>query len=134
MVKGWRLHAGYTLLREDIRVKSGEVDIINNALNETADPKHQFSVRSSIDLPQNVEFDIGLRWVDTLRLNNNGVVATVPSYFELDARLAWRPTPDLELAIVGQSLLHDQHVEYGLPGPGREEIERSVYAKLTWRY
>jgi iron complex outermembrane receptor protein len=130
--KGWRLHAGYTLLREDIDVKSGEADL-NNGLNETADPRHQFSLRSSWDLPKQVELDAGLRWVDVLRMNANGTVARVPSYWELDVRLGWRPTDQLELSLVGQSLLHDQHAEYGLLAE-REEIERSVYAKVVWRY
>ncbi|MDF3056401.1 MAG: TonB-dependent receptor [Rariglobus sp.] len=134
VMKGWRLHAGYTLLQEDIRVKSGEVDVINNGLNETADPQNQFSIRSSWDLPGHVELDVGLRWVDSLRINNGGTAATVPSYTEMDLRLAWRPSPALEFSVVGQNLLHDQHPEYGVPGPAREEIERSVYAKVTWRY
>ena len=133
VVEGWRLHAGYTLLREDIRVKSGEFDL-NNGRNETADPRHQFSLRSSMDLPRRIELDAGLRWVDTLRLNDSGTVAKVPSYFELDVRLAWRPVEDFELALVGQNLLHDQHPEYGVPGPAREEVERSLYAKMTWEY
>jgi iron complex outermembrane receptor protein len=130
--KGWRLHAGYTLLREDIDVKSGESDL-NDGLNETADPRHQFSLRSSWDLPKQVELDAGLRWVDVLRMNANGTVARVPSYWELDVRLGWRPTDQLELSLVGQSLLHNQHAEYGLLAE-REEIERSVYAKVVWRY
>lgn len=134
VIKGWRLHGGYTLLREDIRVKPGQVDVINNGLNETADPRHQFSIRSSMDLPRRIELDAGLRWVDTLRMNNAGAVAKVPSYFELDVRLAWHPTPDLEFSVVGQNLLHDRHAEYGVPGPAREEVERSVYAKIAWRY
>lgn len=133
VVKGWRLQGGYTLLREDIRVKPGGSDL-NNALNETADPRHQFSIRSSMDLPHQIEFDTGLRWVDTLRINNAGTVAKVPSYFELEARLAWHPTANLELSLVGQNLLHDHHAEYGVPGPNREEVERSVYAKVAWRY
>jgi len=133
VVKGWRLRGGYTLLREDIRVKPGGSDL-NNALNETADPRHQFSIHSSMDLPHQIEFDTGLRWVDTLRMNNTGAVAKVPSYFELDVRLAWHPAQNLELSLVGQNLLHDHHAEYGLPGPNREEIERGVYAKVVWRY
>lgn len=132
VVKGWRLHAGYTLLREDIDLKDGAFDL-NNGLNETADPRHQFSLRSSWDLPRDVELDAGLRWVDVLRMNNNGAVARVPSYWELDVRLGWRLSNGLELSLVGQSLLHDQHAEYGLPAD-REEIERSVYAKVVWRY
>jgi hypothetical protein len=30
--------------------------------------------------------------------------------------------------------LHDQHAEYGAPGPTRSEITRSGYAKLSWHY
>ena len=47
----WRLHGGYDFLSEDIHVKSGKTDF-NNALNETADPEHKFSIRSSMDLPR----------------------------------------------------------------------------------
>ncbi len=129
----WRLHGGYNFLKENIRVKAGRVDL-NNALNETADPEQQFSLRSSMDLPHGVELDAGLRWVDTLRNNNNGVVGTVPSYFELDARVGWNVTKGTEASIVGQNLLHRHHAEYGVPGPGREEVERGVYGKVSWRF
>jgi iron complex outermembrane receptor protein len=129
----WRLRGSYNLLKEDLRVKPGQFDL-NHALNETSDPQQQFSLRSSMNLPGNLELDGGLRWVDTLRLNNSGVVATVPSYFEAEVRLAWHPTAHLELAIVGQNLLHDHHPEYGIPGPTRDEIGRSVYAKVSFRW
>jgi len=129
----WRLHGGYTLLKEHLRIKPGQVDF-SNAHNETADPQQQFSLRSSMDLKHNVELDAGLRWVDTLHNNNGPTVGTVPSYFELDAHLSWRPSEALELSIVGQNLLHDHHPEYGFPNATREEIERSVYGKVVWRY
>jgi len=129
----WRLHGGYDLLKEDIRVKPGKFDI-NDALNETADPQQQFSIRSSMDLPKNIQFDATLRWVDELQNNNGATVGTVPSYFELDARLAWRPIKSLELSVVGQNLLHDHHPEYGFPGPTRVEISRGVYGKVSWEF
>jgi len=129
----WRLHGGYDLLKEDLRIKPGKSDI-NNALNETADPQQQFSIRSSMDLPKNVSFDTTLRWVDELHNNNGATVGIVPSYFELDARIAWRPVKNLELSLVGQNLLHDRHPEYGFPGPAREEIVRSVYGKISWQF
>jgi iron complex outermembrane receptor protein len=129
----WRLHGGYDLLEEHIRVKPGQVDF-SHGLNETADPRHQFSLRSSMDLPQNVDLDTDLRWVDRLHNNNGPIAGSVPSYFELDARLGWNPTKRLELSLVGQNLLHNHHPEYGFPGPTREEIERSVYGKVEWRY
>jgi iron complex outermembrane receptor protein len=129
----WRLHGGYDLLKEDLHVKPGKFDI-NNALNETADPQQQFSLRSSMDLPENIDFDTTLRWVDTLHNNNGATVGTVPSYFELDARLAWRPVKKLELSVVGQNLLHDHHPEFGFPSATREEIARSVYGKVSWEF
>ena len=85
-----------------------------------------------MDLPQNMELDAGLRWVDSFRFNNGGAPATIPNYVELDARLGWRPRKNFELSIVGQNLLHDHHLEY-YTSP-REEIVRSVYGKVTWRF
>jgi iron complex outermembrane receptor protein len=129
----WRLHGGYDLLKEDIHVKPGEYDF-NDALNETSDPQQQFQIRSSMDLPHNVDLDADLRWVDTLHNNNGPTPGTVPSYFELGSRIAWRVNKNVELSIVGQNLLHDRHPEYGFPGPDREEIVRSVYGKVACRF
>jgi len=129
----WRLRAGYDLLKEHVHVRPGEVDI-NHGLNETSDPEQQWSLRSSMDLPQNIEFDTGLRWVDTLHTHSGAVPQTVPSYYELEARLGWHPTKDLEISLVGQNLLHDQHPEYGVPSPTQVEIERSVYGKIAWHF
>ena len=133
VLDSWTLHGGYTLLREHLRVKPGQVDI-NDALNETADPEHQFSLRSSVELPQHIKFDPELRWVDTLHTNDGPTPGTVPSYLELNTRLAWQATRQLEVSVTGENLLHAHHPEYGFPEPTRVEIERSVYAKGTWRY
>jgi len=72
--------------------------------------------------------------VDTLHNNNGPNAGTVPSYFELDARLGWHLTKRVELSVVGQNLLHDHHPEYGFPGATREEIARSVYGKIAWQF
>lgn len=136
----WRLHSGYNLLLEHIRVKPGAVDT-TDATNETADPKGQFSLRSSMDLPHQLEWTAAVRWVDALHIDNGPTggpaVGIVPAYFELDSRLAWRPVPRLQLSLVGQNLLHDHHPEYGYPSPTppmRDEIVRSVYGKISWGY
>jgi iron complex outermembrane recepter protein len=133
VLDNWSLHAGYTWLREHLVVKPGQFDL-NDALNETADPKDQLSVRSSLDLPRQVQLDASLRWVDALHINEGPTLGTVPSYFELDSRLGWQASRQLELSIAGQNLLHARHPEYGYPSPTRTEIERSVYAKATWHY
>jgi len=131
VMDGWTVHGGYTLLREHLRVKPGQYDL-NAALNETADPEHQVSLRSSIDLPHQLKLDPELRWVDALPINNGPVLGTVPSYWELNTRMAWQASRQLELSLTGENLLHAHHPEYGFPEPTRVEIERSVYAKAMW--
>ncbi len=133
LLEGWRLHAGYNLLQEDLRVKPGEIDF-SNAHNETADPQQQFSLRSDVELRRNVDLDVAFRWVDTLHVNNAAVVGIVPSYSELNLRLAWQVTPRVQLSVVGENLLHAQHPEYGFPGPTRIEIERSVFGRVQCRF
>jgi len=129
----WSVRAGYNLLEERLRVREGSTDI-TNGLNETADPEQQVSLRTSLNLPRGLEFDAGLRWVDILHNNNGPEPGTVPHYLELDVRLGWQISRHLNFAVVGRNLLHDQHPEYGFPGPGRTEVERSLYGKLAWRY
>jgi iron complex outermembrane recepter protein len=129
----WSLHAGYDFLEERLHVRPGQFDL-SNAMNETADPRHQVSIRSAMNLASHVELDAALRWVDSLRISNGPATGEVPSYFELDTRLGWHVSERLELAVVGQNLLHAHHPEYGFPSPAREEIERSVYGKISWRY
>lgn len=133
VTEDWSLHAGYTLLRENLRVKPGQFDL-DDALNETADPRGQFSLRSALTLPRRTELMAALRWVDTLHTNNGPTPGTVPSYFELDTRLAWHLSTRLELSLAGQNLLHSRHPEYGFPDPARPEIERSAYGKIAYRY
>ena len=133
VLESWSLHAGYDLLEESLHVKPGQFDL-NDALNETSDPKHQASIRSSANLPLSIDFDVALRWVDALTTNSGPTPGRVPSYFELNTRLAWRAFENVELAIAGQNLLHAHHPEYGFPDPTRVEIQRSIYGKIAWHY
>jgi len=131
VVEGWRLHAGYGLVLENLWVDPGETDF-SNTLNETADPENRVSVRSSMDLPGGMELDAALRWVDAFIYNDNGAPGRVPGYVELDLRLGWRPLEELELSLVGQNLLNDQHPEYVISGGEQpKEIQRGFHGKVT---
>ena len=129
----WQLRGTYDLLKEKIGVKPGQFDL-NGGLNETSDPEQQFSVTSTMDLPDDLGLNAALRWVGALPNNSGPTPGTVPSYFELNIHLVWRPAKRLELSLLGQNLLHDRHPEYGFPSPTREEILRSIYGKAAWRY
>jgi iron complex outermembrane recepter protein len=133
MLDWWRWHTGYDYLKEHIQVKPGQTDLYN-ALSETADPENQFFLRSSLDLPCRVELDAAFRWIDTVHNNNGGTPGTVPSYGELDARLGWHATKNIELSVSGQNLLQAQHPEAGYPDSTQEQIIRSVFGKITWSF
>ena len=130
---GWRLHAGVEPLHEHLRVNAGQFDL-NAARNEIADPHDRAVLRSSWDLPHDLELDASLRWTAQREINNGPTIGIVPSYWDADLRLGWRVSPRLDLSLVGQNLLHDRHAEYGFPDATRIEIQRSVYAKAVWRF
>jgi len=131
----WRLHVGYNLLKEHIKIDPGSTDV-DGGFFETADPQQQVFVRSSLELTRNIDLSAGLRWVDELHMaqspTDGPALGTVPSYVELDARIGWRVNEHVELSLVGQNLLHDHHVEYGFPNASQGEIVRSVYAKVSY--
>lgn len=68
-----------------LRLKPGNRDL-NQATAATSDPSHQFQLRSSLDLPGHVEFDLALRRVGRVPVFVSGVAGFVPAYTELDAR------------------------------------------------
>ncbi len=122
----WHLRAGYTFLQKHVSIKPGGSDI-NRGRAEGNDPENQIVGQSMIDLPYHLEFDCNFRYVDDL------ASPAVPSYFTFDLRLAWHPIRNLELSIVGQNLWDEQHPEFG-PALTRQEIPRSVYGKVMWRF
>lgn len=122
----WRMHAGYTTIRTDIRNRPGSTDPSGGSV-EARDPEHIVTARAAFDLGRRVELDLTPRYVG--QIDNQDV----PAYVELGVRLGWTPRPDYELSVVGQNLLHDQHPEFGAPAT-RREIERSVYGKLVCRF
>lgn len=122
----WRLQASYTFLNVDITRAEGSRDI-GGGISEANDPRHQFTARAGFDLAHNIEADLWWRTVGALPN------PAVPGYSELNARLGWRPNPTIELALVGQDLLHDQHPEFGTSVPRRVEFERSVRVVFSLR-
>jgi iron complex outermembrane receptor protein len=122
----WRLRAGYTELRVSSQPQPGSPDR-SSSRSIAADPNHQFSLHSLLDLSASWDFDSTLRYVGPITNQS------VPGYTELDLRLGWRPAPRWELSLDGQNLLHNHHAEFNPPG-SRREIERSVSTKASWRF
>ena len=126
MAHSWRLHAAYTYLNTNLAFRPGSMDPLT-PVELDANPAHQFLLRSSHDVSRSVDLDVWLRAVDELPS------LSVPGYVDLDVNLNWRPRPNLELSLIGRSLLRDHHYEYGTDyfRTRPSQLERSVMAKAS---
>lgn len=125
----WRLSGHYTFLRMQLH-SAANTPVDEAAATEGQSPQNQVYLQSSHDLSHNIDFDVIGRYVGSMP------AIGIPSYISLDMRLAWRPSENLELAIVGQSLLDSHREEYRSEffGIDNTEVQRGVYGMATWRY
>jgi iron complex outermembrane recepter protein len=129
VVPKWRLVGSYSYLQMDISKNASSLDPTPDLPNGSS-PRHQWYVRSSIDLPKHFDTDTTLRFVDHLPGLN------IPSYYSLDAHVGWRPVPSVEFSIAGQNLLNNQHLEF-IPdfiNTSPTEVKRSIFGSITLKF
>ncbi len=128
----WDLVASYSFLKTDLRAVNGSTDFVELA-HEGSNPENQFSIRSHLNLGNNIELDKVLYYVD--ELPSASTTVSVDDYWRFDARLAWKPNDNIELSIVGQDIFGNGRLEYA-PAlyQNTAEIERSVYAQVKFKF
>ncbi len=119
----WRLGGTYTYLNTQIDKNLVVDPNIAEFVSKGVNPRHVVSIRSFLNVTPQIDFDAALRFVGSLPERN------IDSYTVMDARLAWRPFPKLELSLVGQNLLEEGHAEFSTL-----EVQRSVYGKIDWNF
>jgi iron complex outermembrane receptor protein len=129
----WRLTAGANWLHKDLRFKPGSFGVGGLQIAGN-DPEYQLSLRSTMDLGRAISVNIDLRQIGALP------APASPAYAELNARIAWAPSSNLEVSVTGSNLLHAYHSEFGTTqntlqvGPVGVKIARSVSGVLRWRF
>jgi len=124
--KGGRFQFGYSY----INIKAYPESVTNDPNAQfIEDPESLFFLRSLLSLRDGVEFDGMLRYSD-----NQWDFAD--AYFELDLRLGYKLNKNVELSLVGQNLLHDEHKEFraDFANVTQAEIQRAVYGKILVRF
>jgi iron complex outermembrane recepter protein len=117
----WRLRAGYTYARM-------EHEAAGTSLVAGYPPRNSAWLHSLLDLDRHWSLDGTLRYKDALP------TTPVPAFTEMDARLAWHPTSAVEVALLGENLLHDSHVEFCQDlWYDAAKIERSVGISVRFR-
>jgi iron complex outermembrane receptor protein len=123
VMPNWRLGGTYTYLNTQIDKNLVADPNIAELVSQGVNPRNVVSIRSYLNVTPQVDFDAALRFVGSLPERN------IDSYTVMDARLAWRPFPKLELSLVGQNLLEEGHAEFSTL-----EVQRSVYGKIDWHF
>jgi iron complex outermembrane receptor protein len=121
----WRLSPGVRLLRKRLAFAAGASELLGLAQSGN-DPRSQALVTSSMDIGPKLLLDATLRYVDSLPRPQ------LDSYYDLNAALTWRASPQLDLVVSGLNLLAPSHLEY--PPPGGVRIRRSVLVEARWRF
>ena len=127
----WRLSLSYSYT--DMNLVPHGADLNGGRLAEGSTPRNQVGLRSYLDLPRGLELDLQFRAVAAIESLQGASDPEIGAYQELNLRLGWRPNQRTQLSVDGQNLLHDHHVEYGVPGE-RSAIQRSVYGKVAWEF
>ncbi len=88
-------------------------------------------MQSNLNLPYNLQLDTYANYVDDVK-DSNG--SEVDDYVRLDMRLGWQATEAIELSLVGQNLLENNHQEWhGFFSPG-DRVPRAGYLKMNWEF
>ncbi|MFZ6643070.1 TonB-dependent receptor plug domain-containing protein [Undibacterium sp. TC4M20W] len=123
----WRLSGGMVVQSVTTQLRAGSKDSSGTSGLANNDPGRHWTLRSSSDLSGNQQLDISLRY------NSDLTNPAVPAYYEMDAQWSWRVRPDIDVALIGQNLLHASHPEFGGIA-GRSVFERSVLLKIAKRF
>ncbi len=134
-----RLRAAYVYSHLDIDVRAGGHP--DGPASESVPPTHQGHVWSSLNLGSALQLDVIARYVGAIEAPgwDAGSIynpylpdRNIDAYVELDLRLAWRLTSQIELDINGQNLLaahHPEFVDFFLD-TRPSEVQRGVYSTL----
>jgi len=123
----WKLSGSYSLLsfHTDNTAIPSNLTVQGTPL-EDIDSTNQFSLRSAFDLPNNVDIDLGGRYVQK--------IVGADGYLVADARVAWRPTPNWEISVVGQNLLSANHIENPNVFGNAAYVGPEVYGKVVFKF
>ena len=103
-----------------------------SGMESMSTPRHQISLRGLFCPGPGWEVDFWFRFTDDLLADPENV----ESWDELDLRLSWHPSQQLDLVLGGQNLLHENHQEFRYQGMASNHawIQRSGYFGCKWAF
>jgi len=134
MTDWWRLNASFTWLEVQLHIDNSSSDTFLQPLEGTS-PEFQFHFRSYVDLPNNLQLDSALYFVNKLDGDGSSTGSQIPSYTRLDVRLGWNPLENVEVSLGIFNILDPDHPEFGPDrGSFATQVPRSALGKFSYRF
>src|SRR5690606_33638117 len=127
-LEAWQLKLTYTYFNLVVEPDAGHSGLGASELSDQS-PLHQAMLRSQHELGDKWEFDWAVKYYDELPNDE------IRHYTDMDMRLGFRVTPEVDLALVGRDLFASPRTEFQdtIQGPYRDEMARSVHLQATLR-
>jgi catecholate siderophore receptor len=121
ITRDWSVFSGYAYMQSDIAASNTTTEL-GNALALT--PAHTLSLWTTYDLPKGVAIGGGVNYMDAVFRNATNL-ASVPSYWLVNALASYAVNDKLTLRVNGQNLADTEYVDrvgggHYIPGPGRQ--------------
>ncbi len=125
----WDLTFTYSYLQMILHKEKGSTDIISESAEDES-PHNQFSLMSFFNITPKWELDVIVHYIDDLPAYG------VDENFMTNIRIGWQPDKDIEVSLALQNALDDKHTEIAsrYVSTATIQIERSIYAKVLWKF
>ncbi len=124
----WRINLNYTWQNTNLDEKQRGSRASTS--QEASFPEHQANLLANFKLNEKWQLGTVLRYVG--KVEESGI----PAYVEGDLNLFWQPSKNLDMTVSVRNLFDAQHPEYPKAAFADVplEVERSVVAKVTWKF
>ncbi len=130
----WELKLAYANYHQNFKLNDTSNFVDGLFISENNTPRHTFSLFSKYSFAEKWELDVWLKAVDDIVHNGTQIPFPIPGYLTGDVRLAFKPTKNVELALIGQNLNKRKHIE------GKEEfpripsdVPRAYYVNISYK-
>ncbi len=126
LVAQWRANEWLNIEGQGTWTDSGALGLM---FPGSIDPKRMFSIRTRVDLSDELELD--LTWRSVSELAGFGL----PGHESIDVRVGWQATDSLQLSVAIENVLDEERTQFidelgGIPGVS---LGRTVLARIHWR-
>ncbi len=133
----WDIKPSYTFLIQSFHTPPGNSDTLL-AGDEERSPENQFSLGSFVNITPEINWDTNLYYVSNLHYFANGGTGPrtkIDGYARLDTQVRWNVMKDVELSLIAQNLLDDQHQEFNeILNSTPSEIPRAALARVKVKF